>query len=233
MRIHAPILAAALAAIAGASGAQDHELVIGRVGIEAGDLSKSGIGYNGQSPGPVLRFREGEDAVIRVTNTLDETTSIHWHGFILPYDQDGVEGHGFDGIAPGKTFTYRFPLRQAGTYWYHSHSLLQEADGAYGAIIVEPKTPDPFAYDRDYVVLLNDAHPHAARRILRNLKMSPDYYNRQQRTLMDLFADSREHGLGTALADRSEWGEMRMMPTDIEDVQGYTALVNGPRADDP
>ena len=233
MRIHAPMLAAALAAAAGSSGAQDHQLVIGRVGIEAGDLKKSGIGYNGRSPGPVLRFREGEEAVIRVTNTLDETTSIHWHGFILPYDQDGVEGHGFDGIRPGETFTYRFPMRQAGTYWYHSHSLLQEADGAYGAIVVEPRTPDPFRYDRDYVVLLNDAHPHAARRIMRNLKMSPDYYNRQQRTLTDLIADSRAHGLGTALADRSEWGEMRMMPTDIEDVQGYTALVNGRSADDP
>ncbi|MEE4121427.1 MAG: multicopper oxidase domain-containing protein, partial [Paracoccaceae bacterium] len=156
MRLHAPLLAAALAAAVGAASAAEHDIVIGRVAIDAGDLLKSGIGYNGQSPGPVLRFREGEDAVIRVTNTLDETTSIHWHGFILPYDQDGVEGHGFDGIAPGETFTYRFPVRQAGTYWYHSHSRFQEQTGAYGPLVIDPKDGEPFAYDRDYPVVLSD-----------------------------------------------------------------------------
>lgn len=221
------LLALALAAPAAVASAQERELTVGRVTIDTGGFRKTGIGYDGTSPGPVLRFREGEEAVVRVTNTLSETTSIHWHGFVLPYDQDGVPGHGFAGIAPGETFTYRFPVRQAGTYWYHSHSGAQEADGAYGAIVVEPRTPDPFEHERDYVVLLNDAHPHASSRIMRNLKMSPDYYNRQQRTLSDLLADARRLGVSTALADRAEWGDMRMMPTDIEDVQGYAPLING------
>jgi L-ascorbate oxidase len=221
-------LATALLAAGGAAAEiAEHRLTVDRVRIETGELDKAGIGYNGLSPGPILRFREGEEAVIHVTNNLSETTSIHWHGFVLPYGQDGVPGHGFDGIQPGETYTYRFPIKQSGTYWYHSHSGGQEADGAYGAIIVEPKVPEPFAFDRDYVILLNDAHPHGSSRIMRNLKMSPDYYNRQQRTLMDLIADAGEVGLGTALADRGEWGEMRMMPTDIEDVQGYVPLING------
>ncbi|MFO7857288.1 MAG: multicopper oxidase domain-containing protein [Paracoccaceae bacterium] len=219
--------AAALLLTAGAAGAQELRLSVTETTIDTGGFRKTALGYDGRSPGPILRFKEGEQAVIHVTNTLDETTSIHWHGFILPYDQDGVPGHGFDGIAPGETFTYRFPVEQAGTYWYHSHSGAQEADGAYGAIIIEPKDPEPFEYDREHVVLLNDAHPHAASRIMRNLKMSPDYYNRQQRTLGDLISDARENGLGAALADRADWGEMRMMPTDIEDVQGYAPLING------
>ena len=221
------LAAALLLVAAGAAGASEIRLSVTQSTIDTGDFRKTALGYDGQSPGPILRFREGEEAVIHVTNTLSETTSIHWHGFILPYDQDGVPGHGFDGIAPGETFTYRFPMRQAGTYWYHSHSGSQEADGAYGAIVVEPRAPEPFAYDREHVILLNDAHPHPSSRILRNLKMSPDYYNRQQRTLGDLIGDARDHGLAAALKDRADWGEMRMMPTDIEDVQGYAPLING------
>ena len=220
-------LSFALALAASGAAAGEIDLSVDRVTIRAGGLEKAGIGYNGMSPGPVLRFTEGEEAAIRVTNNLDHRTSIHWHGLILPYDMDGVIGHGFHGVAPGETFTYRFPMRQAGTYWYHSHVHGQEADGAYGAIVVAPKEPEPYAYDRDYVVLLNDQHPHAADRQFRNLKMSPDYYNRQQRTLGDLLSDAREHGPAAALKDRSDWGEMRMMPTDIEDVQGFTPLLNG------
>ena len=116
---------------------------------------------------------------------------------------------------------------QSGTYWFHSHSGFQEPDGAYGAIVIEPEGREPYRYDRDYVVQLTDAHPHHGSRIMRNLKMSADYYNRQQRTLFDLFEDAREDGLGAALADRAAWGDMRMMPTDVEDVQGFSALING------
>jgi FtsP/CotA-like multicopper oxidase with cupredoxin domain len=225
---HACLAAAlALAATAASPQAAEHRLTVDRVTIETPAFSKTGIGFSGQSPGPVLRFREGEEAVIHVTNRLSERTTIHWHGFILPYDQDGVIGHGFDGIAPGETHTFRFPMRQAGTYWYHSHAGAQEADGAYGAIIVEPRAPEPFAWDRDHVILLNDAHPHQALRVLRNLKMSADYYNRQQRTLGDLVRDAGRDGIAPAIADRRDWGEMRMMPTDIEDVQGYVPLING------
>ena len=207
--------------------AGEYNLTVDRVEIDTGNFTKTGIGYNGATPGPVLRFKEGEDVTINVTNNLSEDTSVHWHGLILPYQQDGVPGISYDGIKPGETFTYRFPIVQNGTYWFHSHSGFQEPDGAYGALVIEPKEREPYSYDREYVVQLTDAHPHSGDRILRNLKMMPDYYNRKQRTLLDFFDDAGEKGLDKALADRGDWGEMRMMPTDIEDVHGYTPLING------
>lgn len=227
-RLKAACLGVAFALAAfGAARADTYHLTVDRVDIDTGDFAKTGIGYNGSAIPTVLRFREGEEVTIHVTNNLDETTSVHWHGLILPYTQDGVPGVSFDGIAAGETFTYRFPIVQAGTYWFHSHSGFQEHDGAYGAIVIEPEGREPFRYDRDYVVQLTDAHPHEGDRIMRNLKMMPDYYNRQQRTLGDLLDDVGTQGLDSALADRMDWGSMRMMPTDIEDVQGYTPLING------
>ncbi len=204
-----------------------YNLTVDPIEIDTGDFTKRGIGYNGASPGPVLRFKEGEDVTINVTNNLSEPTSIHWHGLILPYQQDGVPDISYQGIAPGETFTYNFPIVQNGTYWFHSHSGFQEPDGAYGAIIIESKDREPFRYDREYVIQLTDAHPHSGNRIMRNLKMMPDYYNRKQRTLFDFFDDAEDKGFGAALADRRAWGEMRMMPTDIEDLQGFTGLMNG------
>jgi L-ascorbate oxidase len=205
----------------------NYSLTVDPVEIDTGDFIRKGIGFNGSSPGPVLRFKEGEEVTINVTNNLDEPTSIHWHGLILPYDQDGVPTISFDGIQPGETFTYNFPIVQAGTYWFHSHSGFQEPDGAYGSIIIEPENREPFRYDREYVVQLADAHPHTGDRIMRNLKMMPDYYNRQQQTVGDFLSDTRRDGLSSALADRLAWGGMRMMKTDIEDLQGFTALING------
>lgn len=216
-----------LAVAAPSTLAGTYNLTVDNVTIDTGEFVRAGIGYNGASPGPVLRFQEGEDVVINVTNNLAEPTSIHWHGLILPYQEDGVPGISFDGIEPGETFTYRFPIVQSGTYWFHSHSGFQEPDGAYGAIVIEPANREPFRYDREYVIQLTDAHPHSGDRIMRNLKNMPDYYNRQQRTLLDFLSDSEEQGFDAAWADREAWGDMRMMPTDIEDVQGYTALING------
>jgi L-ascorbate oxidase len=221
------VLALGGVALATTAQAATYELSVDRVTIDAGAFTRTGIGFNGASPGPVLRFQEGEDVVIKVTNNLTENTSVHWHGLILPPDQDGVPEISYPGIAPGETFTYNFPIRQSGTYWFHSHSGFQEPDGAYGAIVIEPKEREPFKYDRDYVVQLTDAHPHSGNRIFRNLKASPDYYNRQQRTLGDFLADTKKNGLGATLAERRMWGEMRMMPTDIEDLQGVTPLING------
>ena len=219
--------AAALALLPLISWAGEYSLTVDRVTIDTGDFSKQGIGYNGASPGPILRFREGEDVTIHVTNNLDEPTSVHWHGLILPYQMDGVPGLSYPGIAPGETFTYRFPIKQSGTYWFHSHSGFQEPDGAYGAIIIEPDGREPFRYDREYVVQLTDKHPHSGDRIMRNLKSSADYYNRQQQTVGDFWRDSRERGLAATLKDRLMWGDMRMMSSDIEDVQGFTGLING------
>ncbi|MEX0731213.1 MAG: copper resistance system multicopper oxidase [Aquisalimonadaceae bacterium] len=209
------------------ANAGEYDISVDRVQIDTGDFVKEGIGYNGASPGPVLRFKEGEDVTINVTNNLDEMTSIHWHGLILPFQQDGVPGISFPGIKPGETFTYQFPIVQAGTYWFHSHSGLQEPNGAYGAIVIEPKGREPFRYDRDYVVQLTDKHPHSGDRIMRNLKMSADYYNRQQQTVGDFITESSEKGFIATLKDRMMWGDMRMMKADIEDVQGFTGLING------
>ncbi|AUG51338.1 copper resistance system multicopper oxidase [Thalassospira marina] len=221
------VAALAVAVLSLPAMAKPYDLSVDYVDIDTGKMKTTGIGYNGSSPGPTLRFREGEEAEIRVTNNLDETTSIHWHGLILPYQMDGVPGISFPGIEPGQSFTYRFPVQQNGTYWFHSHSGFQEPDGAYGSIIIEPKTRDPFRYDREYVVVLKDKHPHSGARIMRNLKMMPDYYNRQQRTLGTFIDDAARDGLSATLFNRKAWGSMRMMPTDIEDIQGFTGLING------
>ena len=223
------VLAGALAmvALSTVSRAATYDLTVDYVTIDTGESKTKGIGYNGASPGPTLRFKEGEEAVINVTNNLKEATSIHWHGLILPYQMDGVPGISFPGIEPGETFTYRIPVTQSGTYWFHSHSGFQEPDGAYGSIIIEPEKREPFKFDREYVVVLKDKHPHSGDRILRNLKMMPDYYNRKQRTIGDFFDDVSKNGLGATLSERGDWGNMRMMRTDIEDVQGFTGLING------
>ncbi len=209
------------------ANAGEYDISVDRVQIDTGDFVKEGIGYNGASPGPVLRFKEGEEVTINVTNNLDEMTSIHWHGLILPFQQDGVPGISFAGIQPGETFTYKFPIVQAGTYWFHSHSGFQEPNGAYGAIVIEPEGREPFRYDREYVVQLTDKHPHSGDRIMRNLKMSADYYNRQQQTVGDFIDESGDKGFMATLMDRMMWGDMRMMKADIEDVQGFTGLING------
>lgn len=186
------------------------------------------ITVNGGIPGPILRFKEGDEAVITVTNHLTEDTSIHWHGILLPGNMDGVPGlNGFDGIQPGETFTYRFPLRQAGTYWYHAHSMGQEQDGVYGALIIDPKDKDPITADRDYVVLLSDYSLESSAQILSNLKMDASYYNYGKRTLPDFIGDAKRRGLRAAWQDAREWGQMRMSPTDMSDVTGYHFLMNG------
>ncbi|MAL99283.1 MAG: copper oxidase [Alteromonadaceae bacterium] len=209
-----------------AIGAQ-YDISVDRVQIDTGDFVKEGIGYNGASPGPTLRFKEGEVVTINVTNNLDEMTSVHWHGLILPFEQDGVPGISFPGIKPGETFTYEFPIAQAGTYWFHSHSGFQEPNGAYGAIVIEPENREPFRYDRDYVVQLTDKHPHSGDRIMRNLKTSADYYNRHQQTVGDFIGEAAEQGFFATVKDRLMWGGMRMMKADVEDVQGFTGLING------
>ena len=207
-----------------------YHLTIDPVEIDAGGFRRAGVGFNGASPGPVLEFTEGEEAVIHVKNNLDVESSIHWHGMILPFQMDGVPDISFDGIAPGETFVYRFPVAQTGTFWFHSHSGFQEPDGAYGALVLRPKTREPFRYDREYVVQLADAHPHRGEKIMRNLKTKDDYYNRMQPTLGGFFAEIKEKGFGAAAANRFAWGNMRMLDSDIEDLQGFTPLINGKNA---
>lgn len=198
----------------------------------AGDHSQV-LAINGQVPGPTLRFSEGDDVVIHVKNNLDQESSLHWHGLLLPGNMDGVPGlNGFPGIAPGDTYTYRFKARQSGTYWYHSHSGAQEQAGVYAPIIIDPKEPDPVQSARDYVIMLSEFTKTDGMEILRNLKNNHEYYNRGRRTIGDFFSDISREGWITTLKDRLEWGEMRMDPTDLSDVSGYHFLINGKSADE-
>jgi len=184
---------------------------------------------NGDVPGPVLRWREGNEVVLRVRNNLAVDSSIHWHGLILPPGMDGVPGISFGGIKPGTTFTYRFPVRQNGTYWYHSHSGFQEQTGLYGAIVIDPLEPEPFSYDRDHVVLLSDWSDEEPETIFSNLRKEGHYYNANPRTLGDLGDELRSDGVGATWRARAMWNRMRMNDRDIADVTGmtYTFLVNG------
>jgi len=196
------------------------DLAIARTPLSIEGRPASAVTINGSMPGPLLRFKEGESAVLRVSNGLEEDTSIHWHGIILPNAMDGVPGVTFDGIRAGETFTYEYPVRQSGTYWYHSHSGFQEQLGVYGPMILDPAEPDPFGYDREYVVLLSDWTFEDPHDVMGHLKKMGGYYNYQRRTAGGFFGST---------ADRLQWGRMRMDPSDLADVTGatYTYLMNG------
>lgn len=205
------------------------DLTIARTPVVVDGRRSEAITMNGQLPAPLLRWREGDDVTLNVTNTLDEDTSIHWHGILLPPQMDGVPGVSFPGIKPGETFTYRFPVRQAGTYWYHTHSGFQEQLGHYGPIVIDPLKSDPVSSDREYVIVLSDWSFEAPQRIFSKLKKMSDSYNFQQRTVGDFLAYAKSKGLLSAFQDRRMWGKMRMSPSDISDVTAstYTYLING------
>jgi CopA family copper-resistance protein len=207
----------------------EFQLAIEDVPLIINGHQATATGVNGQVPAPILRWREGDTLTLAVTNRLSEPSSIHWHGVRTPSPMDGVPGLSFRGIAPGETFVYRFPVHQSGTYWYHSHSMFQEQTGLYGAIVIEPKGGYAQAFDRDYVVLLSDWSFEPPETIVSNLKFQSDYYNYGQRTLGTFVEDAEKKGLGDTVADRLEWGKMRMSPTDILDVSAatYTYLING------
>ena len=184
---------------------------------------------NGSLPAPTLRMREGETVTIRVTNRLRETASIHWHGIILPFQMDGVPGVSFAGIAPGETFTYRFTLEQSGTYWYHSHSAMQEVTGLYGALIVEPRGGETIHAEREHVVLLSDWTGSDPMRALAKLKAQGDVFNQHRPTFAKFVQDVRAKGMDAAMAERDMWNAMRMSPADLADLSStvLSYLVNG------
>ncbi len=190
---------------------------------------RTATAINGSVPAPVLRWREGERVRLRVTNKLDETTSIHWHGIILPFRMDGVPEISYDGIQPGETFVYEFDVNQAGTYWYHSHSGFQEQTGMYGALIIDPAGEEPAPADREHVLVLSDWTDEDPDGIYHNLKRQAHYYNYNQRTFFDLIEDMRRRGLVDTLKARHMWNTMRMSSRDLSDVTGatYTFLLNG------
>jgi CopA family copper-resistance protein len=184
---------------------------------------------NGSTPGPILRLREGDTVAISLTNRLKQATSIHWHGIRVPADMDGVPGLSFAGVPPGETFEYRFPVRQSGTYWYHSHSGFQEQTGLIGAVIIDPRDRDPVEFDREYVVLLSDWTDANPETIFRNLKAQSDYYNYHRLTLPNFVSAVAEDGFRSTVSQRLAWARMNMSPSDISDVTGatYTYLLNG------
>jgi CopA family copper-resistance protein len=189
----------------------------------------SATSVNGRVPAPTLRWREGTTVTLRVHNRLATSSSIHWHGVLLPYTMDGVPGISFPGIAPGETFTYRFPIRQSGTYWYHGHSRFQEQTGIYGAIVIEPAGGEPVKADRDHVVLLSDWTDENPEHVFATLKQMSDFYNFQLPTAHDFARDVQSLGIRAALDKRRLWDRMRMNPTDLGDVSAatYTYLLNG------
>src|SRR5258706_779791 len=202
----------------------DITLRIARLTMMIDGRPSRAIGVNGTVPAPLIRLREGQNVRLHVVNDLDEQSSIHWHGLLVPTQFDGVPGISFPGIRPRSTFLYEFPIRQSGTYWYHSHSGPQEQVGHYGPIVIDPAGPDPIRSEREHVIVLSDHSHMSPEAIFRKIKADPGHFNVQRQTLAGLLA-----GRDQPLKERLDWGRMRMDPTDISDVTGaaYTYLVNG------
>ncbi|MGF6399572.1 CopA family copper-resistance protein [Pseudomonas frederiksbergensis] len=207
----------------------EFDLYIGETPVNITGTPRTAMTINGGIPGPLLRWREGDTVTLRVKNKLKDTTSIHWHGILLPANMDGVPGLSFHGIEPDGMYVYQFKVRQNGTYWYHSHSGFQEQSGVYGPLVIDAREPEPFQYDRDYVVMLTDWTDEDAVGLMSKLKKQSDYYNYHKRTVGDFIHDVSEKGWGSTVADRKMWAEMKMNPTDLADVSGatYTYLMNG------
>ncbi|URW75845.1 copper resistance system multicopper oxidase [Sphingomonas donggukensis] len=202
----------------------DITLRIARQTMTIDGRTSKAIGINGTVPAPLIRLREGQTVRLNVVNDLDEDSSIHWHGLLVPPQHDGVPGVSFPGIRPRSSYLYEFPIRQNGTYWYHSHSGLQEQLGHYGPIVIDPAGEDPVKSDREHVVVLSDHSQLSPESIFRRMKVDPGHFNFQRQTLAGLLA-----GRDQPLKERVDWGRMRMDPTDISDATGpaYTYLVNG------
>ena len=214
------------------------DLTIGETPMDFTGRVRPAITVNGTVPAPILRWREGTTVDLFVSNALPlgsihgHQTSIHWHGILLPANMDGVPGLSFDGIGRGETYHYRFDVNQGGTYWYHSHSAFQEQAGLYGALIIDSAEPEPFTYDRDYVVLLSDWTDLAPDELFVRLKKMSDHDNFNKLTVGDFVRDAQRNGLSETIDDRLMWGQMRMTPTDLADVNAntYTYLMNGTTA---
>lgn len=207
----------------------EFDLFIDQTPVNLTGQPRTALTVNGSLPGPLLRWREGDTVTLRVKNRLGEPTSIHWHGILLPSTMDGVPGLSFKGIEPGGIYVYQFKVKQHGTYWYHSHSGLQEQQGVYGPLVIDPKEPEPYTYQRDYVVMLSDWTDEDPVALMKTLKKQSDYYNLHKPTLGDFIRDVGEQGWSATAADRLMWAQMKMNPTDLADVSGetYTYLLNG------
>ena len=207
----------------------EFDLVIAESPVNFTGKPAIGTIINGQLPAPTLQWREGDTVTINVTNRMNVSTSIHWHGMIVPADMDGVPGLSYPGIAPGETFQYRFKVQQSGTFWYHSHTRFQEQTGLYGAIVIEPREPERFPSDREHVVVLSDWTDTDPEQVFDNLKKMGSYYSRTELTTPEIFKQAGMEGFAKAWKERMVWNRMRMSPRDLSDVTGYTYtyLTNG------
>ncbi|MGY2176766.1 copper resistance system multicopper oxidase [Pseudomonas azotoformans] len=207
----------------------EFDLFIDQSPVNLTGRKRTALTINGSLPGPLLRWREGDTVTLRVNNRLAEPTSIHWHGILLPSNMDGVPGLSFKGIEPGGVFVYQFTVKQHGTYWYHSHSGFQEQQGVYGPLVIDPREPEPYTYQRDYVVMLSDWTDEDPVALMKTLKKQSDYYNLHKPTVGDFVRDVGKQGGSATVADRLMWAQMKMNPTDLADVSGetYTYLLNG------
>ena len=216
----------------------EFDLTVGETLVNYTGAVRPAVTINGSLPAPLLRWKEGSTVTLRVRNELPRgsihgpDTSIHWHGILLPANMDGVPGMSFDGIRPGESYLYRFRLKQSGTYWYHSHSGFQEQGGMYGPLVIDPIEPAPYAFDREHVLMFSDWTDMDPAKLFARLKKMSSFDNHYQRTVGDFLRDVREDGWQATLADRKAWGDMRMTPSDLSDVNAhtYTYLLNGTTA---
>ena len=198
------------------------DLTVGKFPVRIDGRAGMAVGVNGTIPSPLIRFKEGEEIILNVKNILNVDTSIHWHGLLVPFPMDGVPGVTFAGIKPGETFQYKYSVPQSGTYWYHSHSGLQEQQGHYGPIIIDPKDKDPVQYDREYVMVLSDWTFQSPHKIFAKLKKMSESFNFQKHTIPDFLNEAKINGFRNVARQRAQWGRMRMAPTDIADISGAT-----------
>lgn len=203
----------------------EYDLTIDRGTVNFGGKDRPAMTINGGIPGPVVEFTEGDHAVLRVHNAMDVPTSIHWHGMLVPPDMDGVPFITYPPIQPGETFTYRFPIRQSGTYWYHSHSELQEQKGLYGAIVIHPRRPDHHAdhADHDVAVLLSGWTDESTHEVMKTLRRGSEYYSIKKGSAISL-TEGAKYGM---LGDFFKRELLRMPAMDISDVYYDQFLANG------
>ncbi|UAB75842.1 multicopper oxidase domain-containing protein [Mesoflavibacter sp. SCSIO 43206] len=201
---------------------REYNLTIEKNEMTLGGVTANGMTINGGIPGPTLEFNEGDLAIINVTNKMDEETSVHWHGLILPNFYDGVPYLTTPPIKANTTFQYRIPINQSGTYWYHSHTMLQEQKGVYGSIVIHPKEKT-LDYDKDLVVVLSDWTNEKPMNVLRNLKRGNEWYQVKKGTAVPLSRVIKEGALG---AQFKFWRD-RMEGADIADVYYPAFLANG------
>jgi FtsP/CotA-like multicopper oxidase with cupredoxin domain len=199
-----------------------YHLTIRQEQVSKAGKTMLGMTVNGGIPGPTIRFKEGGYAVIYVKNEMNVETSVHWHGLLVPNFYDGVPYLNTPPIKPGQVLKYAFPLKQAGTYWYHSHTLLQEQSGVYGSIVIEPKH-ERLTYDKELVLVLSDWTNQKPKNVLRFLKRGTPWYNIAKGTATPL---NRVIARGAFGAQLNFW-KQRMEGFSIADVYYDAFLVNG------